>query len=212
RAATARSRSLVKNYVKYFRRVEAISLSSVDCARRAASAFHLRIMRLDQFMQFRPRGHTVDLREEAVAPCQLLFGGVFEVGKALLHDQLDCGRGCRYCRGTCKRPERVRGELISDSQECPGRHFVSKPIALAACHFRISYNQTSPRGLRLTRGVVATEIQLGPFQHAHPDKSALLGILGFWGFLDQVEFLLPYKNDVCQKKHLHNYLYECCKS
>ncbi|MFM9438401.1 hypothetical protein ACFDR9_005507, partial [Janthinobacterium sp. CG_23.3] len=31
RAATARSRSLVKNYVKYFRRVEAISLSSVDC-------------------------------------------------------------------------------------------------------------------------------------------------------------------------------------
>lgn len=43
-------------------------------------------------MQFRPRRHIVDLREEAVAPCQLLFGGVFEVGKTLLHDQLDGGR------------------------------------------------------------------------------------------------------------------------
>ena len=43
-------------------------------------------------MQFRPRRDTVDFREEAIAPCLLLFGGVFEVGKTLLHDQLDSGR------------------------------------------------------------------------------------------------------------------------
>ena len=60
--------------------------------RRAASAFDLRIKRLDQLMQLRPRRDTVDLREEAVAPCQLLFGGVLEVGKALLHNQMDGGR------------------------------------------------------------------------------------------------------------------------
>ena len=38
-------------------------------------------------MQLAPRRHAVDLSEEAVAPRQLLLGGVFEVGKALLHDR-----------------------------------------------------------------------------------------------------------------------------
>jgi hypothetical protein len=66
--------------------------------RWTAGAFHLWIMRLDQIMQSRLRRHSVDLREEAVTPCQLLFGGVFEVGKTLLHDQLNGGRGGRYCR------------------------------------------------------------------------------------------------------------------
>ena len=55
--------------------------------RRAASAFDLRIERLNNLVQFAPRRHAVDLGQEAVAPRQLLLGGVFEVGKALLHDR-----------------------------------------------------------------------------------------------------------------------------
>ena len=55
--------------------------------RRPTSAFDLRIERLDGLMQLAPRRHAVDLSEEAVAPRQLLLGGVFEVGKALLHDR-----------------------------------------------------------------------------------------------------------------------------
>lgn len=47
-------------------------------------AFDLRIERFDGLMQLTPRGHAVDLSEEAVAPRQLLLGGVFKVGKALL--------------------------------------------------------------------------------------------------------------------------------
>lgn len=38
-------------------------------------------------MQLRPGRDAVDLREETVAPGQLLSGGVFDVGKILLHDQ-----------------------------------------------------------------------------------------------------------------------------
>ena len=53
-----------------------------------AGAFDLRIERLDQFVQPAPRLHAVDLDQEAVAPRQLLLGGVSKVGKALLH-----GRG-----------------------------------------------------------------------------------------------------------------------
>ena len=44
-------------------------------------------MRLDQLVQLSLGRCTVDL-EEAVAPRQLLLGGVFEVGKASLHDRL----------------------------------------------------------------------------------------------------------------------------
>jgi hypothetical protein len=42
-------------------------------------AFDLRIERLDGFMQFAPRGHAVDLGQEAIAPRQLLLGGVLKV-------------------------------------------------------------------------------------------------------------------------------------
>jgi hypothetical protein len=104
----------------FVRQVEAL-LSDIHAQkarqsdRRVASAFHLRIMWLDQFMQFRPRCHTVDLREEAVAPGQPLFGGVFEVGKALLQDQLDGGRRCRHCLSSCRRPEPASEELIITS-------------------------------------------------------------------------------------------------
>ena len=53
----------------------------------AGQRLHLRIERLDQCMQLRPWRDTVDHRKGNVAPCQLLLGGVFEVGKALLHDR-----------------------------------------------------------------------------------------------------------------------------
>ena len=49
------------------------------------SAFDLRIERLDQFVQLVPRGHAIDLGQEAIASRQLLFCGVFKVGKTLLH-------------------------------------------------------------------------------------------------------------------------------
>ena len=38
-------------------------------------------------MQLAPRGHAIDLGQEAVALRQLLLGGVFKVGKARLHDR-----------------------------------------------------------------------------------------------------------------------------
>lgn len=49
--------------------------------RPAPGAFSLRVKRRDQLMQLRPRGHLIDLGEEADAPRQLLLGDVFEVKK-----------------------------------------------------------------------------------------------------------------------------------
>lgn len=54
--------------------------------RRSPGALDRRIERLDQFVQPAPRRHAVDLGQEVVAPRRLLLGGVFKVGKALLHD------------------------------------------------------------------------------------------------------------------------------
>lgn len=51
-----------------------------------AGAFDLRIERLDQFAQPAPGRHAGDLGQEAAAPRQLLSGGVFKIGEALLHD------------------------------------------------------------------------------------------------------------------------------
>ena len=51
---------------------------------------------------------AVDLREEAVMSCQLLFGGVFEVGKTLLHDQLDGSVRAVIVSGLASRRNRCR--------------------------------------------------------------------------------------------------------
>jgi hypothetical protein len=53
--------------------------------------FNFWIEWLDELMQLRSRRHLVDLCEEAVTPRQLFLGGVFEVGKTLLHGRLVTG-------------------------------------------------------------------------------------------------------------------------
>jgi len=55
--------------------------------RRAACTDRLRVVWFDELVQLAPRGHTVDFGEQTVTPCQLLFGSVFEVGEAPLHDR-----------------------------------------------------------------------------------------------------------------------------
>ena len=76
--------------------------------RRAARTASLGTVRLDQLVQLALRRHAVDLGEEAVAPRQLLLGGVFEVGKASLHDRLFAGERANVVSGRAGRRQARR--------------------------------------------------------------------------------------------------------
>lgn len=73
-------------------------------------------------------GHdAVDLCEEAVTPRQLLPGGVFEVEKALLHEQLDGARYAMICRKSCQQAQLCGGMNQSYKRsEPPLMHYSAK--------------------------------------------------------------------------------------